>query len=264
MTQETEEPQAADWRAQITSDDHRRFAETSPDLDHLVGRALEMRQKLSTAIVRPGKDARPEEIASYRRAMGVPETPDAYRFEPVPGVEPTETEQGFRGAMAQVFHTAGLSVDQVSSINRGWNALVSAQLEQTKQADEAHRQASEAQLRRDWPGEEFGRNREFANRAAERLFGSDYEAARQLEDRAGRFILDHPIMMRLLASVGREMGEGELGSVLADRDRSSVQEQIDALQSQKMDALQQGDHEQANTFDARQADLYRRLHGAKR
>ena len=40
----------------------------------------------------PGKDAKPEEVAAYRKAMGVPEAPDKYAVYRPEGFEPTDAD----------------------------------------------------------------------------------------------------------------------------------------------------------------------------
>ena len=58
------DPPPGDWRASITDPDALKFAEDSTDVGHLANRAVEMRNKLSTAIQIPGKDASDEDHAA--------------------------------------------------------------------------------------------------------------------------------------------------------------------------------------------------------
>jgi hypothetical protein len=253
-----------DWRAMVTDPTLQEHAKRFNSLDDLVKGNVELRSdrdKLkSTAIIKPGKDAKPEDVAAYRKAMGVPEKPEDYKFEVAEGVEPTETDKAFQSTMAKIFHDAGISSEAAAALNKGWNTFVAAQAKATKEADEAFAKDAETQLRKEW-GNDFDRNTEFAKRALKQLAGDGADDLLNLETKAGRFLLDDPRMLKVFAQVGREMGEGSLGSVVSDNDRTGIQAEIDTLQSQKFEAMQKGDSQKANELDQKQAALYAKLNG---
>ena len=66
------EPQEKDWREFIEGEDGQKYAERFTDLNSLVSGSIDMRKQLSSAIVPPGKDASDEQIAAYRKAIGIP------------------------------------------------------------------------------------------------------------------------------------------------------------------------------------------------
>lgn len=139
----------ADWRDAIKDPDARKFAEDSADLDHFVKRAVDMRKKLSGAIVKPGKDAGEADIAAYRKAMGIPEAPDAYEFPDLPeGVEMSDDIKASREAWAGRFHELGISNDQAKALARMVNEDEQAMKTAMVEADKRYAEEQEAELRR--------------------------------------------------------------------------------------------------------------------
>lgn len=69
----------------------------------------------------PQDNAKPEEIAAFNKAFGVPEKPEAYELVvPEKGAMPKEMLEGIK----KVFHGAELSAKQAKKVSEGWNGLV--------------------------------------------------------------------------------------------------------------------------------------------
>lgn len=82
----------------------------------------------------PQDNAKPEEIAAFNKAFGVPDKSEAYELVvPEKGAMPKELIEGVKG----VFHKAGLSAKQAKAVSEGWNALLA---EQAKAAGAAAQQ----------------------------------------------------------------------------------------------------------------------------
>src|SRR3546814_5257070 len=65
----------------LTDEEAKKFAERSPDLNHLVKRAMDINTRLSKGMVIPGKDASEEDVAEFRKANGVPEKAEGYKLD---------------------------------------------------------------------------------------------------------------------------------------------------------------------------------------
>ena len=76
-----------DWRAGIADERLRRYADTYASPADLAKAALDLRQKLSNAVTVPGKGASEEEHATFRKRLGIPDTPDGYEVEIPEGIE---------------------------------------------------------------------------------------------------------------------------------------------------------------------------------
>lgn len=124
--------QAPGWIAGLPEEMRGQAAEAGfQKVGDLWGAYSSSQERLSKAVVKPGEDASDEEWSAYRKAIGVPEKPDAYQGGDALGDRAQE--------LKQIAHKAGLSQDQ-------YQAMVNAQIEQRKQLYE-QRISGEKQLR---------------------------------------------------------------------------------------------------------------------
>lgn len=99
----------------------------------------------------PGKDATEEEIAAYRKAIGVPESADGYAL-----AAPEQLPEGvtFDEGLAKEFSTKalelGLSKDQAQAIMGFQVAYESRRFEAMEQAAKAQCEQTEQKLRHEW------------------------------------------------------------------------------------------------------------------
>jgi hypothetical protein len=254
-------PDPTDWRATLSSDEAKEFAKTSPDVDHLVGRALTMHQKLSTAIVPPGKDAPPEEVAAYHKRIGVPDAPEGYTFVMPEGQEATEADLAFQSTMAQALHAAEIPAAKAAQLNAAINEFSTQLLEAQTVADQKFATDSEAELRKAWPGEEYDANVAHAERAAGFMFGDQFDEARHLETKDGRFLLDHPMMLRALATAGREMAESGLVPPMSADAQEQAQGELDDLRARIAKAQSENNTREANRLYQKEQEMIGKMGG---
>ena len=250
-----------DWRASIEDDSLRKVADRFDSVVSLTQAVSDLRKRESNSIRIPGKDASDEDTAAYLKALGVPETVEGYEFSVPEGHELTDADKAFQTWAGETFHGHNISTEQAKGITEAWNQYAAAAQQAEIDADKVYAEKTEAALKAEWPGEEYARNKQFANRAATEVFGDSLEDVRNIETKDGRFILDHPDFVKMLAKVGREMNEGTLGGVLSDGDRDGVQDQIDELQTKIDKAQREGDRSLANKVYQDQQRLYEKIYG---
>jgi len=255
----TTTPPPASWRDSFTDPDLRKHAERFTSAEELAKAHRGMRDQLAKAIVPPGKDAKPEEIAAYRKAIGVPEKADGYAFVTPQGREATDADKAFQGTMGTLFHKAHVSADQAKVLNAGWNEYVEAAAQAQADADTRFAEESTAKLKAKWPGAEYDKNLAYANRAVTKIYGDRLTDARALQTRDGRFVMDHPLMVEAFATIGREMGEDRIGPTVSDGEKQTIQQEIDELQKQRVAAETRGDSKTAQQLAEKQRVLYARL-----
>jgi hypothetical protein len=262
--QVTETPSEGDddWRAVIKDDKLRDLAGKYTTLDALTQANMDFRTQLSTSIRLPKEDSTDEQVADFRKKMGIPETIEGYEFSVPEGHELTEEDTAFHTAAAELFHENNISAEQARGINEWWNEYASAVQEAQNEGDKEFAAETEAALKAEWPGEEYTRNKAFADHAATKVFGDQLDEVRNIETKDGRFILDHPSFVKMLAQYGREMQEGSLGNIMTESQRGDLQGEIDALEKKIEQATNSGDRSTANNLYQQQQELYRKSYGA--
>lgn len=132
----------------------------------------ELTAQLKGTVRLPGKDAKPEEIAAYRKAVGVPESADKYAVYRPEGYEPTEVDQEVEKTFLESVHAAGLSQPQVDAVLKT-HYLIQAQQQKAMEtrAREAGERAEE-ELRIEY-GRDYKANLNLANRYIAEMFGPD-------------------------------------------------------------------------------------------
>lgn len=257
---EEEVSEETNWRDSITDEDGKKFAESSTDLNHLVGRAMDMRQKLSTAISKPGYDASEDDVKAYHKALGVPES---YTFEVPDGVEQTEDDTALQGAASELFGKFNLTQEQASGMSEFWTDAQNKTTEGQMAADKTFADAEESKMRAEW-GADYSVNRGLADSAATTLFGTDIEAVRNMESKDGRYVLDDARFVRMLAKYGREMAEPSgIGAPMTETARESLQTQIYEVEAEMEKADQQMDHTKKRELYKKQTALYDKMHGTQ-
>lgn len=255
------------WRDAIKDPGARKFAEDSADLDHLAKRAMDMRKRLSSSISKPGENASEEEVAAYRKALGVPDKPEAYEFPDLPeGVDLTDDIKASRETWAGRFHALGISSDQAKALAKMVNDDDLAAQQAILDQDKAYSEEQEALLKKDWPGQEYEKNKAVANRAFEELAsraGVSIDDLKQIETKSGRFLMDDADMVRLFAALGREMGESRLGSVLSASDREQTEGRIAEVRKKISEAQAAGDSRKANELYQEEQKLISSLKGSQ-
>ena len=260
----TDPPDSDEWRSpdRIADTKLRDHAGRFTSVVDLLGKHFELRQQLSTAIQPLGKDATDEQVASHRKAMGVPETAEGYVFTAPEGQEFSDNDKEFHKSASEMFHTNNIPVEAANA-QIAWFNEYAAQVEKNQLAeDKAFADESEAALKVEWPGKEFERNTAFADRAAAKVFGDELDNVRNIETKDGRFVLDNPAFVKMLAGIGREMSEGRLGTVMTEGDEAALDTEIDDLETQMDKATADGDGVKANDLFIKQQELYRKKFGS--
>jgi hypothetical protein len=245
------EPQEFNWRDAITDPELKEFAERSTDLNHFVGRTKELRSRLSRSIVVPGKDASDEDVIAYQKALGIPATAEDYEFPNVPESDLTEEVKASRASWAAKFHELGISKPAALALAEARNAEEQQIAEAAVAADKAFAAKQEETLQAEWKGDDYKLNTELANRAFEDMAnraGLSVDELRHIETKDGRFLMDRADIVRMFATVGREMAEGSLGPTMTDAQLETNAEQIRALQTQIREAQDKGDSKLANSL----------------
>ena len=258
--EEQESIEIESWRDLIEDEKLQKHAERFTSVDALVQANLESRQKLSKSIVPPGEDAGEEDVSAYREALGVPKDVDGYDFPLPDGVERTEDMMDSEDTWANLFLDNNIPKATADVLISEFRGEIEKMMGQKAEMDDAYTKQSEESMRKEW-AEDYDKNIIFASRASEALLGDDFEEARHIETSDGRFILDNPILVRMFAKLGRDMGEGALGSVATEGEKDTLMEQANSYRDKRKDAYAKGNHAEARKWDEKERLALDKLHG---
>lgn len=256
-------PVEKDWREDLP-EELRKTADRFTSKEDAI-RAIVNLQKREGQVRVPGKDAKEEEIKAYHKAIGVPEEPDGYEW-PDLGEDATEEQLASRDAWNKILHAENVPAKTAATLA----AFLKEETERAQQAqDEADKHFAQKQedlLRSEWKGDDYEKNKQYANKAFGELAnraGLNLEELTRIETKDGRFLMDNSFMMKLFAPLGREMSESTIGSTLTAGQIETIQSQIDEVTA-KMEAAQaEGNTKLANKYYEEQMALYAKRDGNK-
>lgn len=215
-----------DWRVTLAGGDEKELERLKRFTDQKAVwksyRALE--QKLSAGEIRPGlaKDATPEQVADYRKAHGIPETPDQYLKDIAPGIVMGEEDKILFSDFAKAMHEVNTTPEVFKQATKWYYDFYEKQQAETNKKDSDFRRESENVLRADWQ-KDYDEN---ATRAGEVLSLAPDSIRENIQNARlpdGSILGNHPDFAKWLAAQSRELNPirtavpngvvGQIGSV---------------------------------------------------
>jgi hypothetical protein len=245
------EGEAADWRAGIKDEALRKHADRFTSLEEMTRANVDARQKLSRAIIPPGKGAADEDVAAYRKAIGVPEAADGYEFPEIPKEAMTDEIVAERGRWAERFHNMNVPAETAKALATAVLEEQAAAFEAQKKADAKFAEESEAELKAEW-GASFDANKAAgvsAIRAMADRAGVEPEDILNIETKEGKFLSDDPRMVKIFSTIGRELiAEGSIDPHISADAAAKIDDEISTLREKQSEASAKGDNRAANRF----------------
>jgi hypothetical protein len=149
---------APDWRERLAAGDDKAAKQLarygSPEDIWKKARSLEAR--LTSGELKPTlpKNATVEELSEYRKAVGIPDKPDAYDLK---GLTIDESDKGLMSHVLSAAHSANMTPDQTKAIASVWPKIKQEAFQAQHERDVKLKTESEDSLRGEW-GNEYRRN----------------------------------------------------------------------------------------------------------
>jgi len=249
-----------DWRESIQDADLRKHAERFTTPEALVKANLDYRKKEGKSVSRLSEDSTDKEVDAYREALGVPSDVDGYDFPLPEGFDRTDEMMDSEDTWSNLFLNNNVPKETADVLVSAFREEITKLQSASADADAKYAKDSTDALRAEWK-DDYDKNLIFAARASEQLLGDDYQDARHIEDKSGAYILDNPIMAKMFATLGRQMGEGSLGSVVTGGERETLMAKANSLREQTKAALANHDTAGANKLAAQELALIERMDG---
>lgn len=185
---------------------------TDPNALYSSYRELDGRFSEGGLIKLPGKDAKPEDVQAFHKAMGVPEKPDDYigKLKLGDGQVLGDDDKPIFEAIAKPAHAAGVTPAQLSAVTAAFLAQREEQAAKQFQDDETFRGESMKKLSELWGESRKANIAAISTLFAEAPGGSNPDAEGGLMNRVlggrtsdGRVIGDDPDIVAWLAQMAR-------------------------------------------------------------
>ena len=216
--------------------------------------------ELSQRLKIPGKDASEEDVAKFRKQLGVPDKIEDYAVKKPDFMSDEAFNepviQGVITSVVEAMHKTGASKATVDATLGAYWAMEAAAAEATKKADTEAEGAAEAALRAEW-GENYDANIAFANVAAE-----SFPDLASLELKDGTLVGSNPHFAKVLATIGRQNSEGGMHAGFLNTEAGAdLKSTYDALTVNISKAHAIGDKVEVERLDAERRKISEKLHG---
>jgi hypothetical protein len=197
------------WADKLTDsafDETRAMLSQFKSLPDLANSFKELRtsfSKKTEGLVRiPGADASEEDMTAWRKALGVPDSPDGYEL-PVPDGLPEgfEFDPAALAPLKEKAHALGIAPAALAELVSFHIQSESAEIARLTQEAEQQAKAGQEQLRKEW-GQNFEKNLALSERV--KLTGGGLPE--------GHWGHSDPHVQRLLASLGSKLSEGSMSA----------------------------------------------------
>lgn len=220
----------ASFKEQIKDPEIKAAAERYTSFDEVFKSNNSFRTELADRIRLPGPNASTDELAKFRKGLGVPDDPKGYEVTPPKDVTLSDEDKLIIDTFRPIAHKYNVPAKAFNDF-MGASAEISKQLKAAfeKQVTDAKVNA-EAALRKEW-STDYDKNSELGKRAAKAHGSEEFSQfldATILHD--GTQLGAHPLMMKFLAAIGRKSDESDLFLRGNETERQTAQQDLAELQ----------------------------------
>lgn len=190
---------------------------------------VELRKKMDSGELKKGlsDNPSPDELAAYRKANGIPETPDKYDIKPEGPWAEEQNKANFDNLL-KFAHSRNMKSDDVKALADFLASGRQSAFDAIAERDEKERSETEELLRQEW-GNDYKVNQNLISSlldGEEEGFKDDLFNAR-LSD--GTKLINDPAFNKLLARLAREVNPAGAIMPSGTTDAKSIDDEIDSL-----------------------------------
>lgn len=222
----------AKWADSLPDANKKDYAKRFKGLDDVLDSQIELRKELSSRVKVPGKDAKPEDIAAFRKAIGASDKAEDYKAALPENYELGDVQTALLSQMQKAAAETGVPAASFSEFTKTYFEM--EQAVQAKCAEEVatFQRDSTAALKK-----EFGQDFDKYVRSAENFIDTKLQVPEFIELLNDKIqwngvtieLRSHPAIVKTMAQIGLRAGEGGIIGHSPD-ERSSIQEQIAKLE----------------------------------
>ena len=223
-----------DWRARVAGEDAKvleRLGRYASPAD--VAKALiSAQEKIRSGELKPtlGKNASAEEVAEYRKAAGIPETPDKYDLDLGGGLIVADEDRALIDTFLEAAHRTNQTPEQVKAGLRAYYEINEQAEAERSRRDEETRVKAEDELRTEW-GQDYRPNVNRITQLLDKVLDVEAKAEfinARLAD--GTPVFNHPGILKGL--IGLALIDNPSGAVVpGGGGEKSVNDRIEQIES---------------------------------
>lgn len=187
---------------------------------------MTLRNEISDRIRVPSERSSDEDMAKFRKSMGVPDSPEGYQIEPPQGEEFDEGDKVVIDAFRPIAHKYNIPQKAFADFLRELSAESDKMRERLAAEISSSQQEAQAALDKEW-GADKDKNYALSARAAEAHGGEAFLNFIDTTKLDGGGILgDHPLMVRFLATIGAKTDEHDVMLQSSESEREDAKTQL--------------------------------------
>lgn len=197
-------------------------------IEDVIASNVTLRNELSDRFRAPGEKATEEDRAKFRKAIGVPDSPQGYALNLPAGVELTIDDAPLIDKLREASFKAGVPAQVFNDTILAFNEIgLAMQAEREAAAKKVHDDA-QAVLDKEWGADKTAKI-QLATRAANTHGGPDFVQFLNVPLADGGKLGDHPAMVRFLAGIGAKTAETDLSITSTAQEREGAMEELNRL-----------------------------------
>jgi hypothetical protein len=214
-----QQPQATatwpeDWRQKMAGDDTKvlerlqRFTDPSGVLKW----ATEAEKKINSGLLKRGlpEGASADEVAAYRKEIGIPDKAEEYPVEPPKEVTVSEADKPVLDAFKKFAHENAIEPKVAQNLANWYFANRELELQDLHEHADQALQDRIVELRTEWPGNEYTQNVTLGNNFIAEVMGEKGPELAGVMLADGTKLGSHPLFVRLAAQAARTYSAGSL------------------------------------------------------
>lgn len=192
------------------------------DAEKLAHSYLELEKSFSGRVRIPGDASTPEEVASFRKALGVPEKSDGYTITLPAAPEGKQADDSLLKTFMPIFHKAGLTNAQAQQIAQGYTEAMAGKVITDPVEVGTLRQENLTELEKAW-GPAFKQEMAWGDKAVD-LWGDEELKALWQDPTIG----SNPSLRKFMSRIGKLSAEAHYvdSATVSGREPADIEKRI--------------------------------------
>ena len=221
-------PENFHWRDLLVEDKNKKRANDFSSLDDVMAIVREHDNLKRRAVLPPNQKSTDEELSTFRKRMGVPDTPDGYQVEM--GDDADAADEALVERLKMAAHGVHMTPGQLGSLLQWYDQEQKNAEEFEREARQQHVAQVKTALSTKWLGD-LPKNLGIANKTFKEAFGEYVADVNEMKLEDGTHLVDSPIFALGMYKLGRKFTEAGIPGESAWGDRQPTSDELKSMMS---------------------------------